>query len=134
MNARRATKAKLKEMDRPYPGPDHHPEEESTFAIDGEIHETAYFQPIRRGCEIFFIPKLEEGELRTRRVSPIDPSHATVVDSFLERRLAGVVRSLSISSRSGSTPRDQAGGDFDSLAVHYFVSPDRARASPSPPA
>ena len=30
-------------------------------AIDGAIHETAYFQPIRQGCEIFFIGKLEWG-------------------------------------------------------------------------
>jgi hypothetical protein len=27
--------------------------------IDGAIYETAYFQPIREGCEIFFIPELE---------------------------------------------------------------------------
>jgi len=26
---------------------------------DGAIHETAYYQPIRDGCQIFFIPKLE---------------------------------------------------------------------------
>jgi CO/xanthine dehydrogenase Mo-binding subunit len=30
-------------------------------AIDGGIHQTAYSQPIRPGCEIFFIPKLEWG-------------------------------------------------------------------------
>jgi len=36
-------------------------EEEATVAIDGALHETAYFQPIRPGCEIFFIPKLEGG-------------------------------------------------------------------------
>jgi hypothetical protein len=35
--------------------------EETTIAMDGAIHETAYFQPIRPGCEVFFIPKLEGG-------------------------------------------------------------------------
>ena len=49
----------IKEMDRRYPGLGEHLEEETTVAIDGAIHETAYFQPIREGCEIFFIPKLE---------------------------------------------------------------------------
>ena len=29
--------------------------------MDRLYHETAYFQPIREGCEIFFIPKLEGG-------------------------------------------------------------------------
>ena len=51
----------IKEMDRLYPGLGLHLEEETTVAIDGAIHETAYFQPIREGCEIFFIPKLEGG-------------------------------------------------------------------------
>jgi hypothetical protein len=48
-------------MDRLYPGLGEHLEEETTVAIDGAIHETAYFQPIREGGEIFFIPKLEGG-------------------------------------------------------------------------
>ena len=52
----------IKAMDQLYPGLGHHLEEETTVAIDGQIHETAYFQPIREGCEIFFIPKLEGGE------------------------------------------------------------------------
>jgi len=51
----------IKEMDRRYPGLGEHLEEETTVAIDGEIHEVAYFQPIRQGCEVFFIPKLEGG-------------------------------------------------------------------------
>ena len=51
----------IKAMDQLYPGLGHHLEEETTVAIDGEIHETAYFQPIRPGCEVFFIPKLEGG-------------------------------------------------------------------------
>jgi sulfur-carrier protein len=37
----------IKEVDRLYPGLGHHVEEETTVAIDGEIHETAHFQPIR---------------------------------------------------------------------------------------
>jgi len=51
----------IREMDKLYPGLSHHLEEETTVAIDGQIHETAYFQPIRPGCEVFFIPKLEGG-------------------------------------------------------------------------
>jgi sulfur-carrier protein len=51
----------IKAMDQLYPGLGHHLEEETTVAIDGQIHETAYFQPIRPGCEVFFIPKLEGG-------------------------------------------------------------------------
>ena len=51
----------IKEMDRLYPGLGEHLVEETAVAIDGAIHETAYFQPIREGCEIFFIPKLEGG-------------------------------------------------------------------------
>ena len=51
----------IREMDRKFPGLGDTLEEETTVAIDGEIHETAYFQPIRPGCEVFFIPKLEGG-------------------------------------------------------------------------
>jgi molybdopterin synthase sulfur carrier subunit len=51
----------IKEMDRRYPGLGEHLEEETTVAIDGEIHEVAYYRPIRQGCEVFFIPKLEGG-------------------------------------------------------------------------
>jgi len=43
--------------DRLYPGLGHHLEEETTVAIDGAIHETAYFPPIRPGCEVFFVVK-----------------------------------------------------------------------------
>jgi molybdopterin synthase sulfur carrier subunit len=45
----------IKEIDRPYPGLGEHPEEETTVPIDSQIHETAYFEPIREGCEIFFV-------------------------------------------------------------------------------
>jgi sulfur-carrier protein len=52
----------LKELDRRYPGLGEHLVEETTVAIDGEIHDQpAYFQKVRQGCEIFFIPKLEGG-------------------------------------------------------------------------
>jgi sulfur-carrier protein len=51
----------IKEMDRRFPGLGEHLEEETTVAIDGQMHETAYFQPIPEGCEVFFIPKLEGG-------------------------------------------------------------------------
>jgi molybdopterin synthase sulfur carrier subunit len=51
----------IKAMDQLYPGLGNHLEEETIVAIDGALHETAYFQPIREGCEIFFIPKLEGG-------------------------------------------------------------------------
>ena len=52
----------IKEMDRLYPGLGEHLVEETTVAIDGEIHDQpGYFQKIRPGCEVFFIPKLEGG-------------------------------------------------------------------------
>jgi len=51
----------IKEMDRLYPGLGEHLEEETTVAIDGEIHEVGYYQTVRPGSEIFFIPKLEGG-------------------------------------------------------------------------
>jgi hypothetical protein len=51
----------IKAMDQLYPGLGRHLEEETTVAIDGELHETAYFQPLKPGSEVFFIPKLEGG-------------------------------------------------------------------------
>ena len=51
----------IKEMDRRYPGLGEHLEEETTVAIDGEIHEVGYYQLVQPGSEIFFIPKLEGG-------------------------------------------------------------------------
>ena len=59
--SRRNLRGVIKAMDQLYPGLGHHLEEETTVAIDGALHETAYFQPIRPGCEVFFIPKLEGG-------------------------------------------------------------------------
>ena len=52
----------IKALDKLYPGLGEHLEEETTVAIDGEIHDQpTYFQQVRDGCEIFFIPKLEGG-------------------------------------------------------------------------
>jgi molybdopterin synthase sulfur carrier subunit len=45
-----------------YPGLGEHLEEETTVAIDGAIHDApGYFQKLRQGSEVFFIPKLEGG-------------------------------------------------------------------------
>ena len=39
-----------------------HFEHDATVAIDGEIHEdVGYYQTVKLGSEIFFIPKLEGG-------------------------------------------------------------------------
>lgn len=51
----------LRAMDEMFPGLGEHLEEETTVAIDGEMHEVGYFQPVRPGAEVFFIPKIEGG-------------------------------------------------------------------------
>jgi hypothetical protein len=51
----------LKAMDTRFPGLGEILEEETSVAIDGEIHEVVYTQPIRPGCEVFFIPRIEGG-------------------------------------------------------------------------
>ncbi|MBV8119277.1 MAG: MoaD/ThiS family protein [Alphaproteobacteria bacterium] len=51
----------IRALDQLYPGLGHHLEEETTVAIDGEIHEVGYLQPLRQGSEVFFIPKIEGG-------------------------------------------------------------------------
>ena len=51
----------IKALEQRFPGLGAFLEEETTVAIDGEIHETAYFQPLRDGCEIYFLPKIEAG-------------------------------------------------------------------------
>jgi hypothetical protein len=48
-------------LDARYPGLGEHLEQESIVAIDGEIREIVYQAPVRPGCEIFFIPKIEGG-------------------------------------------------------------------------
>ncbi len=51
----------IRTLDERYPGLGVHLEEETSVAIDGEIHEVAYYHPLRPGCEIYFIPKIEGG-------------------------------------------------------------------------
>ena len=52
----------IKALDKMYPGLGEHLEEETTVAIDGAIHDApGYFQKLRQGSEVFFIPKLEGG-------------------------------------------------------------------------
>lgn len=51
----------IKAMDTMFPGLGEHLEEETTVAIDGELHEVGYFQSVRPGAEVFFIPKIEGG-------------------------------------------------------------------------
>lgn len=51
----------IREMDRLYPGLGETLEEETTVAIDGELYEIDYLQPVRPGAEVFFIPKIEGG-------------------------------------------------------------------------
>lgn len=52
----------IKALDKMYPGLGEHLEEETTVAIDGNIHDApSYFQKLNQGSEVFFIPKLEGG-------------------------------------------------------------------------
>ena len=51
----------IREMEARYPGIGAYLEEETTVAVDGEIHETAYFLPLRDDSEVFFLPKMEAG-------------------------------------------------------------------------
>jgi len=52
----------IRTLDELYPGLGEHLEEETTVAIDGEIHDQpGYFQKLKQGSEVFFIPKLEGG-------------------------------------------------------------------------
>jgi len=51
----------IKAMDALFPGLGEHLEEETTVAINGELYEIAYLQPVTPGAEVFFIPKIEGG-------------------------------------------------------------------------
>ena len=51
----------IKAMDARFPGLGTYLEEETTVAIDGQIHETAYFQRLGEGAEVYFLPKIEAG-------------------------------------------------------------------------
>jgi len=58
----RSLRGVIKAFDEMYPGLGEHLEEETTVAIDGQIHDQpGYFQQLRDGSEVFFIPKLEGG-------------------------------------------------------------------------
>ena len=48
-------------LDERYPGLGEYLEEESAVAVDGEIQQVSYAQPVRPGSEIFFIPSIEGG-------------------------------------------------------------------------
>jgi molybdopterin converting factor small subunit len=50
----------IKAMEQRFPGLGEWLQEETTVAIDGELHEPA-FQPLRDGAEVFFLPKIEAG-------------------------------------------------------------------------
>jgi molybdopterin synthase sulfur carrier subunit len=51
----------IKELDRRFPGLGEVLEEETGVAINGDLHEIGYFQPVPPGAEVFFIPKIEGG-------------------------------------------------------------------------
>ncbi len=51
----------IKALDELYPGLGEHLERETMVAIDGEIREIVYSQPLRPGCEVMFIPRIEGG-------------------------------------------------------------------------
>ena len=53
----------VKELESRFPGLGEFLEDETTVAIDGEIHDpsSAFFTPLRDGCEVFFLPKIEAG-------------------------------------------------------------------------
>jgi hypothetical protein len=51
----------IKALDERFPGIGEFLAEETTVAIDGELHEAADFQPLREGCEVFFLPKIDAG-------------------------------------------------------------------------
>ena len=59
--AARNLRGVIKALDQLYPGLGVHLEEETTVAIDGELHEIGYGQPVKPGAEVFFIPKIEGG-------------------------------------------------------------------------
>jgi sulfur-carrier protein len=59
--AARNLRGVIKALDQLYPGLGVHLEQETTVAIDGEIHEIGYLQPLRQDSEVFFIPKIEGG-------------------------------------------------------------------------
>ena len=51
----------IKAMEARFPGIGDILEEETSVVIDGEMHEVVYTQPIKPGCEVFFLPRIEGG-------------------------------------------------------------------------
>ena len=51
----------IRAINERYPGLGEHLERETMVAIDGEIREVVYFQPLPPGCEVVFIPRIEGG-------------------------------------------------------------------------
>jgi molybdopterin synthase sulfur carrier subunit len=51
----------IRQLDERFPGLGEHLRDETSVAVNGEIHENIQFQPVREGSEIFFIPKFEGG-------------------------------------------------------------------------
>ena len=51
----------IKAMEARFPGIGDILEEETSVVIDGEMHEVVYTQPLKPGCEVFFLPRIEGG-------------------------------------------------------------------------
>ena len=51
----------IKTMDKLFPGLGHILEEDTNVAIDGDLYEIAYLQPVPPGAEVFFLPRIEGG-------------------------------------------------------------------------
>ena len=51
----------IKTMEARFPGIGNILEEETSVVIDGEMHEVVYTQPLKPGCEVFFLPRIEGG-------------------------------------------------------------------------
>ena len=51
----------IRAMEAYFPGIGHTLEEETNVAINGELHETGYFQLVPPNAEVFFIPRIEGG-------------------------------------------------------------------------
>jgi molybdopterin synthase sulfur carrier subunit len=54
-------RAVLKALDERFPGLGQFLEEQSSVAIDGQLHEAAYFQKLNDGAEVYFLPLIEAG-------------------------------------------------------------------------
>ena len=57
----RSLRSVFSQLEERFPGIREYLEEETTVAIDGELHESGYLQPLRDGCEIYFLPRIEAG-------------------------------------------------------------------------